>query len=314
MSQTTGDQGLRSLKSTCVILWHYGSPERLEDIPAFLSGIVPPSMLTSYTEIYSKKYSYIGWSPQNHRVNSLANKLKLSLNGGHAEFGVLTGSKHWKPSLKGSLELAVKKGFNRAFVIPLIPFRSKWLLSEYTEALSQWVGDNRGFDVTLVDGFYDHPAYVSNWVEQIRALLDELSDQAGKTAVVTSFHAIPLGKLSQEEAYLEQTKWLHSQVALKLPDVRTELSYQSAATTRVKWSKPSVVETMIQLSREDYSNIVVAPMGFVYDHLETIFDIDVVLKEAGIVAGVNVFRVPAPNDSDWFATMLAELVRANARA
>lgn len=291
----------------CVLLWHYGSPDRAEEIIEFLRGIVPASQLDSYAQVYLKKYTYVGWSPQNSNVRNLASRLEDALKPIHRGIKVFTGSKHWRPSLTQSLEKALEEGFSVAVVVPLVPFDSRWLLSDYAEALTQWENRATALKTIWVTGFYRHPQYISNWVEKIRRVLGELNPSAGGVAVTTSFHAIPLNRVLPGETYLEETKWLGAEVASRLPQ-RCELSYQSAATTRVKWSKPSVVEVMTQLGREGYSDLLVAPMGFVYDHLETIFDVDVVLKEAGIVEGVNVYRVAAPNDSPWFARMLADIV------
>jgi ferrochelatase len=296
-------------QKTYVLLWHYGSPRTESEIREFLSGVVPANKLEVYTESYTRKYRYVGGSPQNQQVDALASKLSLLLTQAGLLTRVSRGTKHWKPSFQESIDQAIQEGFKQITVVPLVPFASEWLLREYREAVVR--SQNKlGSDakVRMVRPYYLESEYVDGWTKEILATNGAPSSSNAESAVVLSFHAIPLARLTANETYLAETRQLAHIISSKLPNIRTELAYQSAATTSLEWSKPSIVEQIVALGEQGFKKVTVAPVGFVYDHLETVFDIDVVLWEAGVFLGVDITRVPAPGASAWFAQLLCRLV------
>jgi ferrochelatase len=293
----------------CVLLWHYGSPAAESEIREFLRGVVPASKLETYTESYVRKYRYVGGSPQNREVDALALKLSTLLERAGLPARVSNGTKHWKPSFRDSVVQAVRDGYARITVVPLVPFASNWLLKEYREAVADSQHNlGSGAEIRMVPPYCFEPEFIDGWANEITAAHTSQPIENTGSAVVLSFHAIPLVRLTGDETYLKETRELANAISSKLTNTRTELAFQSAATTSLEWSKPSIVERIVALSEQGYKKVTVAPVGFVYDHLETVFDIDVVLWEASVFLGVDVTRVPAPGSSQWFAHLLCRLI------
>ena len=293
---------------TAILLLAYGGPDALADIPAYLldirGGRATPQELID--EI-SHRYAEIGgYSPLLRITRSAAAQLQERTG-----LPVYVGMRHWTPWIKDAVAQMADDGIGRAVVICMAPHYSTLSIGAYRKRLDEALAQvDRPFEVIFVESWHTQPDYLDAVAANVGATL--LRYDAGERAeVLTVFtaHSLPEFIIERGEPYDRQLRETAQLLAerLALPDGRWIFSYQSAAKTGVPWLGPQIEDLLVDLAQRGETKLVVAPIGFIADHVEVLYDIDIGVQHIAAEHGIRVERPPMLNDSPAMVAILAGL-------
>jgi protoporphyrin/coproporphyrin ferrochelatase len=283
--------------SEAVILMAYGSPERLEDVPAYYADIrggrpIAPEQLDDLVE----RYRSLGIEDSNP-LNAITERTRVALE---QELGlpVYTGMKHWTPRIADAVDAALAAGASRLVGLVLAPHYSRLSIAGYERLLDDAV-DGRA-EVLFVRSWHDDSGLVSFLADRIRG--------TGAHVVFTA-HSLPARILDEGDPYADQLLETARLVAGAAGVDDWSFSYQSESPTGEPWLKPDILEHLDELYGRGIRDVLVCPVGFVSDHLEIRFDLDTEAQVRAAELGMNVARIEMPNDEPRFVAVLGAIVR-----
>ena len=299
---------------TGVLVMAYGGPSRLEEIPGYLADIrsgrpTPRSVVDEITEHYSQ---IGGRSPILDMSLRQAAALEAAL--GPERFFCRVGMRHWSPWIEEVVGEMEEEGIRRAVGVVLAPHYSRM----NTERYFSKVEDGRrlyraAIEFAYVKSYHDSPALIEALARRVETGLGRWPQgERGKVHVVFSAHSLPARTLREGDPYDAQVRETAARVAKRagLADERWSWSYQSAGKSPEPWLGPQLEDHIPALAQRGIRDIVSVPVGFVADHVEVLYDIDIEAKAAAEKAGVRLERPPALNDDPLFIQALADAVRA----
>jgi ferrochelatase len=284
--------------SAAVVLMAYGSPERLEDVPAYYADIrggrpIAPEQL----EDLVARYRRLGIEDSNP-LNEITERTRAELE---RQLGtpVFTGMKHWRPHIADAAEAALDGGADRVVGLVLAPHYSKLSIAGYRDQLERAV-DGRA-DLRFIESWHDAESFIEYVAASVR----------GTSAhVVFTAHSLPARILDEGDPYQEQLLETARLVAGAAALSDWSFSYQSESPTGEPWLGPDILDHLQELHDRGVDDVLVCPIGFVSDHLEIRWDIDVEAQEKAAELGMTVQRVQMPNDDPRFVAGLAQLVES----
>ncbi len=293
-----------------VLLMGYGSPRGAEDLPAYLTEVLHGKTPSPETVAeYVRRYERIGGSPQARILASVRQKLERRLARDRPGTRVYLAVKHGRPALRDVIPEAARAGDQKLVAIALSPYASTWISEPYLDGIEEGRRAASGpVEVDVRLGWHLEPHWIAYWRRAILKELGAISDPA--CAVLLSAHSLPRRMLDRGDPYpglLEQTS---QAIARAAGLARWTFSYQSAGNTTEAWLGPDLTETMPDWQGRGASTQLIAPFGFVFEHLEVLYDLDVVVKEFAEARGIAYHRVPMPNDDDDLVEALAARVLA----
>ena len=295
-------------RSLGVVLMGYGSPSGPDDIRPYLGEVLhgrTPS--EEMVEEYVRRYERIGGSPQNRIASSLRDQLEERLRRERPGAAVYLGMKHWKPRLADVIPRAVRDGFTELVAVPLSPYASLWIMEPYREGVQEGIRSApRPVTVDLRAGWHLDPHWIGYWTRMLRDALARLDDP--NAAVLLSAHSLPRRFLERGDPYPELVRATALRVAAGAGLERWSFTYQSPGNTSEPWLGPDILEGMADWRRKGARRQIVASIGFVFDHLETLYDLDVVVHDAARARGIEYHRVPMPNDAPEVVEAIAHRV------
>jgi protoporphyrin/coproporphyrin ferrochelatase len=279
---------------TAVVLMAYGSPTRPEDIPAYFSDIRGgrPIRQEAVDEL-AERYRRIGGSSP---LNEITERQRASLE---HDLGapVYVGMKHWTPRIAEAAEQALDAGAGRIVGLVLAPHDSSISIGGYRDRLVEAVGDRA--ETVMIESWHDHGPFLDLVAERIRGT---------DAHVVFTAHSLPERILAEGDPYKDQLLETSRLVAERAGVAGWSFAFQSASPTGEPWLGPDILEELERLHGEGVSKVLVAPVGFVSDHLEILWDIDVEAREKAAELGLELDRIESLNDAPEFARALAVLV------
>ena len=293
-----------------VLLMGYGSPSGPADIRLYLSEVLHGrSPSDEMVEEYIRRYERIGWSPQNRIVASLREQLEVRIQHERPGSKVYLGMKHWKPRVADAIPMAVREGFSELVAVPLSPYASIWIMEPYRSGVEEGIrASPKPVTVDVRAGWHLDPHWIGYWSRTIQTELRRLDDP--NAAILLSAHSLPTRFRDLGDPYPElvQATALHVAAAAGLE--RWSFTYQSPGNTTEPWLGPDILDVMAGWREKGAHRQLVASTGFVFDHLETLYDLDVVVKERAKERGIDYHRVPMPNDAPEVVEALARRVLA----
>lgn len=297
-----------------VLLMTYGSARTADEVPAYLSRVrggrpAPDELVAEF----QRRYALIGGSPLIPITQRLARALESVLNE-HADdrFAVEAAMRFSEPTIPEMAARLVERGADRIVGLILAPQYSPIIMSGYVTALGD-AAAAAGVSATTVQDWHLDPAFVAALARRVEDGLASFPVEARNSVpVLMTAHSLPKRVVDREAEYIDKLMATARAVAATagLPDERWHFAYQSAGHTPEEWLKPDMLEVLPELARAGHRHVLLAPVQFVADHLETLYDIDVAGLEQAREAGIADFRrVPAPNDADDFARALAGIVQ-----
>jgi protoporphyrin/coproporphyrin ferrochelatase len=299
-----------SPETTAVLLMGYGSPSDSTELPSYLADVLhgqPPS--PAMVAEYARRYDMIGGSPQNRILASLRTKLERRLSPDWPGVRVFIGVKHGNPALRDVVPQVARAGYHRLIAVPLSPYASTWISEPYREGIAEGIrAAPSPIEVDVRLGWHLDPNWIGYWS---RAIQTELSQKPEPTrAVLLSAHSLPQRMQDRGDPYPEILRETSDAIARAAHLERWSFTYQSAGNTTEAWLGPDMTEVMIDWQRRGAQSQLVASFGFVFDHLEVLYDLDVVMREFATKNGIEYRRVPMPNDATEVVEALASRVLA----
>jgi ferrochelatase len=284
--------------SDAVVLMAYGSPERLADVPAYYADIrggraIAPEHLADLVERY-RRLGIEESSPLNAITEQTRAALEVEL-----DLPVFTGMKHWTPRIAEAAEAALATGAHAVAGLVLAPHYSALSIKGYREQLDQALAGRA--QLRFVDSWHDEPGFVELLAERIRGT---------HAHVVFTAHSLPERILSTGDPYKEQLLDTAELVASAGGlDDGWSFSFQSESPTGEPWLGPDILDHLRALHEQGVTEVLLCPVGFVSDHLEIRWDLDVEAKELARELGLRLDRIEMPNDDPAFVRTLAGIVR-----
>jgi protoporphyrin/coproporphyrin ferrochelatase len=286
--------------STAVILMAYGSPDRLEDVPAYYADIrggrpVSPENL----EHLVSRYRRLGIEESNP-LNEITEATRAALE---AELGspVFTGMRHWRPRIADAVEQALAGGADELVGLVLAPHYSSMSIERYRAQLVDAVAGRA--EIRFVERWGDEPGFVDLLAERV---------EGTDAHVVFTAHSLPARILDEGDPYKDELLETCRLVAEKAGLDEWSFSFQSESPTGEPWLGPDILDHLEALAAGGVRTVLVAPVGFVADHLEIRWDIDVEAGEKAAELGLELDRIELPNADPAFIRVLAGLVRRHA--
>jgi len=284
-----------------VLLLAHGTPESLDDMPEYLTrvrGGRPPS--PELIEEMRHNYGAIGGrSPLTDITLAQAGALASALDG----MPVYVGMRNWRPYIADVLAEAAAAGVREMVAVPMAPQYSTLSVAKYGEAVE--ASRPPGMAVRFVRSWHEHPGLLDAFAEKVRA-----ARAAGPwDRVLFTAHSLPLRVVAQGDPYPEEVAATARGVAERAGVTDYIRAYQSAGRTPEPWLGPPLEEALATAAAEGARRVLAVPVGFVCDHTEILFDIDVQAAQAAQRLGIEVGRTESLNTSPTFIRALADLVR-----
>lgn len=300
-------------KLKAVLLVAYGTPDNLSDVGPYYSDILGgrdprPEAVAELTDRYR---AVGGRTPLLEITRSVANLLEARLNrdGGDASWRVYVGMKHWHPYIAEAVECIVADGVDELVALPLAPHYSRMSIAGYCEAVARSM-EKASFPPTtrFIESWHANPLFVAFTALRVQDALTRFDAAPSDVEVLFTAHSLPERIVDEGDPYPEELTESAAAIAEAAGVVSWRFAYQSAARTGTPWLRPDILESIEQIAREDGKNVLVVPFGFVCDHLEILFDIDIVAMRTAEELGVRLARIEMPNDSPGFIEALFNLV------
>ena len=287
----------------------HGAPDKLEDIPEFLLNVrggrpLPEPMVKEIVH----RYSLIGGGSPLLRLTMLQAEALSKL----IAHPVYVGMRNWKPFIPEAVNRLCNGGVERVVAVCLAPQNSRTSIGLYRKYLMDAVSEVcPELVVDFVESYHDHPGLIEAFRERVVAALQRVEQETGGAVpVIFTAHSVPERTIAAGDPYEQQVRETAALVARAAGLGEYRLAFQSQGMTAEKWIGPTVEAQIDELAQAGVKDVLLAPVGFVSDHVEILYDIDVLFRAYGKARGVRVWRSESLNASPKFVSALASLVAA----
>jgi ferrochelatase len=301
---------------TAVLLMAFGGPDAPDEIRPFLDRVlegvrIPPSRIEEVVRHYE---AVGGRSPLTELTFKQARALQSELENRGRSVPVYVGLRHSKPFLRDALEQLGAEGVERVLGLILSAHRTEasWEKYQISVAAAQVELGGRSPPVEYCPGWHAHPLFIQAWAELIGAEVQKISpEQRGSASLVFTAHSVPVA-MAERSGYAEQVRETASLIARDLGHSRWSVAYQSrSGSPKDPWLEPDVLSVIHDLAANGATEVIVAPIGFVCDHVEVLYDLDIQAREVAEDLGLRFCRARCLNDHPLFIRMMADLVEAS---
>ena len=299
---------------TGVFLMAHGAPESVDDIPEYLRNIRGGTESTSETiQIIRDRYEQIGGkSPLRKITEELCVRLESFLNQQGAQFKVYCGMRNWSPYICDEVKRMKEDGIKRVVAICLAPQFSTWSTRLYFNVFKESL-KSCGFedlDVRYIGSWADHPLLIDAFEEKYQAALAKLEPKASVYTIFTA-HSIPAESIELGDPYGEEFDKTVKKLVERIQPNNWFKAYQSQGMIPVPWLGPTVESVLDKIARQGSKTVLMVPVGFVCDHVEILFDIDIEFSEYAKERKLNLYRTESLNLSPTFVETLASVTWEN---
>lgn len=299
-----------------VLLVAFGGPTAPAEIRPFLGNVargrrIPPARLEEVAHHYERMPG--GRSPLNELTARQARALAEALRAEGPALPVFVGMRNWHPYLHETLAEMAGQGTRRALGIILSPLRTEASWERYMGDVAQArAAVAAAPEVVFAPAWFEHPRFVAAVVDRCRRALDDVpAGERAATPLVFTAHSVPV-PMAEASPYVADFAAAARAVAEALGHGRWCLAYQSrSGSAREPWLEPDVNDVLKELGGQRGRHAVVVPLGFVCDHVEVLYDLDVEARATAASAGLTLHRAGAVNDHPDFIAALADLVRSH---
>ena len=301
--------------SDAVLLLAHGTPDRVEEIPEYLSRVtqgrpLPPAVV----EEVSHRFSIIGGSPLTPLTLEQGRLLQQEIG-----IPVYVGMRNWKPYIADVVQQMRADGVTRAVVICLAPQNSRTSVGLYRKAVFAAAGD--ALQLHFVEDWAEHPLLADAFAERLRATRDAFG---AEVPVLFTAHSVPCrtvlsapqtdasAPVPPPDPYPIEAKQTARLVASRIPGLTERewfFAFQSQGMSGGPWLGPTVEDTLTALHAQGVQDLIIQPIGFLCDHVEILYDIDVGFREFAEKLGMTIRRPESLNDSRLLTLALADLAR-----
>ena len=299
---------------TGVFLMAHGAPESVDDIPEYLRNIRGGTESTSETiQIIRDRYEQIGGkSPLRKITEELCVRLESFLNQQGEQFKVYCGMRNWSPYICDEVKRMKEDGIKRVVAICLAPQFSTWstrlYFNVFKEALKSCGIED--LDVRYIGSWADHPLLIDAFEEKYQAALAKLESDVSVYTIFTA-HSIPAESIELGDPYGEEFDKTVKKLVERIQPKNWFKAYQSQGMIPVPWLGPTVESVLDKIARQGSKTVLMVPVGFVCDHVEILFDIDIEFSEYAKERKLNLYRTESLNLSPTFVETLASVTWEN---
>jgi ferrochelatase len=292
---------------TAVLLLAHGTADSLDDIPEFLRYVtggrpVPPQVV----EEVRHRYSLIGHSPMNEITARQGELLARELG-----LPVYVGMRNWKPFIPDVVKAISADGIQRVIAICLAPQNSRTSVGLDRKAVE---GDSGPpFALDFVESWHDDPLLAQAFAEKLRAGWEATCREANaRIPFIFTAHSVPQRTITEGDPYETQARETAALVAKQagLQQDDWTFAFQSQGMSGGAWLGPTVEDTILRLKTQGHAGVFVQPIGFLCDHVEVLYDIDIGFREFAGKNGMRLWRAESLNESATLIAALADIVRS----
>lgn len=291
-----------------VLLLAHGTPEKVEEVPAYLRNVTSGRPLPEeVVKEIQHRYSLIGQSPLTCWTFEQAEKVSQELG-----IPAYVGMRNWKPYISETVKKMAADGVTEAVAICLTPHNSRTSVGLYRRAIIGETG-KAPFTVDFVESWHDHPLLIEAFAERLREGWQKANAEFGSNLpVIFTAHSVPTRTIEAGDPYEMQTRHTAELVAARVPEVGSgvwRFAFQSQGASGGAWLLPTVEGTILKLKEEGHRGVFIQPIGFVCDHVEVLYDIDIAFRKFAEDCGMRLWRAESLNGSPTFARAVADVAR-----
>ena len=301
-------------KKAAVLLLAHGSPDSVEEIPCFLYAVTGGRPIPdTVVEEVKHRYGQIGRSPLRDFTVKQAEAVQSELH-----LPVYVGMRNWTPYIREVVPQMEADGITYAVAICLAPQNSRTSTGLYRKALLEAQGaaaenPRESFQIDFVESWHDHPLLIRAFAEKLECDWKRACVESGcRLPVIFTAHSVPTRTISDGDPYEAQARETAELVATRsgfLQPTDWRFAFQSQGMSGGPWLGPTVEETILELQRGGHKGVFLQPVGFLCDHVEVLYDIDIMFKKYAEEQGIRLWRAESLNDSPVLSAALADVAR-----
>jgi len=298
--------------TSAVLLMAYGSPNSLDEVEPYMSQVRGGRQTTPQeVDNLKERYRLVGGkTPLVSITLAQAKALQAKLAGDETRFPVYVGMKHWHPFIEDTIQEIVKEGADSIIGLALAPHYSRLSIGGYEDAIVRGLSRTGSkVSLTMVKSWHTNHSLIDLLSERVQDGLNKMQ-RPDEALVLFTAHSLPKKMVENDDPYQKQLFETSKLVANSARIRRWSFAFQSAGEHRENWLGPQIHEQIIKLARDGVSEILVCPVGFVSDHLEILYDLDIEAKQQAKSLGVRLERTMSLNDDPGFIQALASVVRS----
>jgi ferrochelatase len=300
------------MSKPAVLLLAHGTPERIEEIPAYLANVTSGRPLPA--EVVAEiqhRYSLIGHSPLTEITLQQAALVAQELG-----LPTYVGMRNWKPYIHEAVARMAADGVTHAVALCLAPHNSRTSVGLYRRAVLGESG-RAPFTLDFVNEWHAEPLLIRAFAEKLRDGWSRACLEANsQVPVIFTAHSVPTRTIESGDDYERQTRETAELVAASVPEIegKWRFAFQSQGASGGAWLGPTVESVIEELANAGHRHVFVQPIGFVCDHVEILYDIDIAFRNSAAERGMVLSRAESLNDSILFARAVAQLARTRLAA
>jgi ferrochelatase len=295
---------------TAILLLAHGTPDRVEDVPCFLHAVTGGRQLPqAVIDEVQHRYRLIGRSPLRELTFQQAEAVQRELG-----LTVYVAMRNWEPYVRDVVPRMAAEGVTHAIAVCLAPQNSRTSTGLYRRAL---LAAGAAFSIDFVESWHDHPLLIQAYSEKLRQGWPRVCQAVGSNIpVIFTAHSVPTRTVEEGDPYERQARQTAEMVA-QAAGVESGLcrfAFQSQGMSGGPWLGPTVEETIAALGEAGHKAIFIQPIGFLCDHIEVLYDIDIAFRKFADERGMRLERAESLNGSPLLVAALADVARTRLAA
>jgi ferrochelatase len=296
-----------------LLVMAYGGPDNIDEVEPYLLDVrgYRPTAPEVIHEVRERYREIGGRSPILEQTREQAAALESALNRNRQEFKAFVGMRHWHPYIKDTLDKMKAQGIERSVGLVMAPQYSRMSIEAYYKKIAE---AGSSLEIAAIKDWHLLPGYIDALVSRVCAALERFpADVRSQVPVIFSAHSLPERILEWNDPYPEQLRETVDAVMQRLGDQPHDFAYQSAAISNEPWLGPDVSALIERYAAQGQKNIVSCPIGFVCEHVEVLYDIDIVYQKLARSLGVRLERIEMVHTEPKMIAGLAELIQKTAK-
>lgn len=296
-----------------LLVMAYGGPGSLDEVEPYLRDVrgYRPTPESIIHEVRQRYLEIGGRSPILERTQAQAEALQAALQAKGLAFKAVVGMRHWHPYIKDALKTMYDEGIRRLVGLVMAPHYSRMSIGAYFKKVEEAA---LPMEVAAIERWHLLPGYIDALVERIQAALNRFPPRIrAEVPILFTAHSLPQRILEWDDPYPKELNETVTRVMERVGERPYTFAYQSAALADEPWLGPDASEVLGRLANEGFRHLLVAPIGFVCEHVEILYDIDLILKFQARNLGIQLERIEMVNTAPQMINALAELVAHRAR-
>jgi ferrochelatase len=296
-----------------LLVMAYGGPNNIDEVEPYLLDVrgYRPTAPEIIHEVRERYREIGGRSPILEQTQAQAAALEAALNATGGDFKAFVGMRHWHPYIKDTLAEMQAQGIQRAVGLVMAPHYSRMSIEAYYKKIEQ---AESPLEIAPIQDWHLLPGYLDALASRVRATLERFpAGVRAQVPVIFSAHSLPERILTWNDPYPDQLRATVEAVMQRLGEQPHDFAFQSAAISNEPWLGPDVSVLIKRFAEQGQKNIISCPIGFVCEHVEVLYDIDIVYQKLAKSLDVRLERIEMVHTAPQMIAGLAELVRKTAK-